>query len=72
MFRWGRKPILLAAVAFFMIGSLICALAVDMEMLIVGRAVQGVAGGGLIMMVNIVISDLFSMRYVSSPVSVSC
>ena len=31
-------------------------------MLIIGRAVQGVAGGGLILMVNIVISDLFSMR----------
>ena len=33
-----------------------------MKMLIIGRAVQGVAGGGLILMVNIVISDLFSMR----------
>lgn len=31
-------------------------------MLIVGRAIQGVGGGGLLTLVNIVIGDLFSMR----------
>ena len=31
-------------------------------MLIAGRAVQGAGGGGLIILVNITISDLFSMR----------
>lgn len=59
---WGRKPILLAGVALFMASSVICATAVNMKMLIVGRALQGTAGGGLIMLVNVVISDLFSMR----------
>lgn len=59
---WGRKIILLFAVALFMGSSIICALAVDMTMLITGRAIQGAAGGGLIMLVNIVISDVFSMR----------
>ncbi len=59
---WGRKPILLSAVALFIAASIICALAVDMKMLIAGRAVQGTASGGLIMMVNICISDIFSMR----------
>ena len=59
---WGRKPILLSAVALFIFASIICALAVDMKMLIAGRAVQGTASGGLIMMVNICISDIFSMR----------
>ena len=33
-----------------------------MKILIVGRALQGTAGGGLIQLVNIVISDIFSMR----------
>jgi EmrB/QacA subfamily drug resistance transporter len=59
---WGRKIILLAAVALFMGSSIVCALAVNMTMLITGRAIQGAAGGGLIMLVNIVISDVFSMR----------
>lgn len=60
---WGRKPILLLAVAWFFVGSVICATAVDMSMLIAGRAVQGVAGGGLIQLSIITISDIFSMRY---------
>ena len=59
---WGRKIMLLAAVALFIGSSVLCALAVNMTMLIAGRALQGVAGGGLIMLVNIVISDVFSMR----------
>ncbi|RFU34135.1 hypothetical protein B7463_g2228, partial [Scytalidium lignicola] len=59
---WGRKIVLLAAVAQFMGGSVLCALAVDMAMLVAGRALQGAAGGGVIMLVDIVISDVFSMR----------
>ncbi|KAF7122213.1 hypothetical protein CNMCM5793_000170 [Aspergillus hiratsukae] len=60
---WGRKPILLLAVAWFFGSSIICATAVDMLMLIAGRALQGVAGGGLLQLVTIVISDLFSVRH---------
>ncbi|KAK8197326.1 major facilitator superfamily domain-containing protein [Phyllosticta capitalensis] len=59
---FGRKPALLAANIFFLIGSLIAALSINIGMLIVARAIQGVGGGGLIILVNIVISDLFSMR----------
>ncbi|KAI9373198.1 major facilitator superfamily domain-containing protein [Aspergillus egyptiacus] len=59
---WGRKPILLSAVALFFISSIVCAKAVDMTMLIVGRSIQGVAGGGLIQLILITISDLFSVR----------
>ncbi|EKG22267.1 Tetracycline resistance protein TetB/drug resistance transporter [Macrophomina phaseolina MS6] len=59
---FGRKPVLLVANIVFFIGSLIAALAVSIGMLIAGRVVQGIGGGGLIILVNIVISDLFSMR----------
>ncbi|KAL8835385.1 MAG: hypothetical protein Q9176_006956 [Flavoplaca citrina] len=59
---WGRKPILLAAVAWFAGSSILCARAKTIEMLIIGRAFQGTAGGGLIQLVNIVVSDMFSMR----------
>ncbi|KAK5798487.1 hypothetical protein VI817_004777 [Penicillium citrinum] len=60
---WGRKLILLIAVAWFFVSSIICATAVNMQMLIAGRALQGVAGGGLLQLVIIVISDLFSVRH---------
>jgi MFS family permease len=54
--------VLLAAVAVFAIGSLVCAVSSSMGMLIAGRAVQGAAAGGLMILVNICVSDLFSMR----------
>lgn len=63
---WGRKPILLLANAIFLVGSLICALATKLTMILAGRAIQGVGGGGLIVLANISVSDLFSVRYVSS------
>ncbi|CEO61049.1 hypothetical protein PMG11_05432 [Penicillium brasilianum] len=59
---WGRKLILLIAVAWFFVSSIVCAVAVNMEMLIAGRALQGVAGGGLLQLITIIISDLFSVR----------
>ena len=60
---WGRKPVLLIAVGIFFTGSTLSATAVSMKMLIAGRAVQGLGGGGLLTLSNIVISDLFSLRY---------
>ncbi len=60
---WGRKLILLTAVAFFFASSILCALSTSMKMLIVGRTLQGTASGGLIPLVIITISDLYSMRY---------
>ena len=59
---WGRKVIFLAAVALFMVSSLVCGLSTSMGMLIAGRALQGAAGGGLMLLVTIIISDLFDMR----------
>jgi predicted MFS family arabinose efflux permease len=59
---WGRKPILLIAAAVFFLGSLLAAVSVNVGMLITARAIQGIGGGGLIILVNICISDLFSMR----------
>ncbi|KAH0008378.1 DNA repair protein RAD50, partial [Aureobasidium melanogenum] len=59
---FGRKPILITANVLFLIGSLIAALANSIGMLIAARAIQGVGGGGLVTLVNICISDLFSLR----------
>lgn len=59
---WGRKPVILLANVVFLVGSLLCAVSVSITMLIWSRVLQGVGGGGLVILVNIVISDLFSMR----------
>lgn len=59
---FGRKPILLVTNAIFFVGSLLAGVSVNMDMLIAARAIQGIGGGGLITLVNIAISDLFSVR----------
>ena len=59
---WGRKPVMLMAVAIFFVGSLICAIVEQLNAFIVGRAVQGLGAAGMGVMVNVVISDLFSLR----------
>ncbi|KAI8951889.1 multidrug resistance protein fnx1 [Xylaria longipes] len=59
---WGRKPVLLVAVGIFWIGSLIAALSKNIGQLIAARAIQGGAGGGIIVLINIAVSDLVSVR----------
>ncbi|KAF2723309.1 MFS general substrate transporter [Polychaeton citri CBS 116435] len=59
---FGRKPMLLLANIIFMVGSLIAALSNSIGMLIAARAIQGIGGGGLVILVNITIGDLFSLR----------
>lgn len=59
---WGRKPILLFAAFVFFVGSTLAATSISIGMLITARAIQGIGSGGLIVLVNICISDLFSMR----------
>ncbi|KAI5243124.1 putative major facilitator superfamily transporter [Aureobasidium subglaciale] len=58
---FGRKPMLLFANIIFMFGSLVAALSNSIGMLIVARAVQGLGSGGLVI-VNIAVGDLFSIR----------
>ncbi|RYP87629.1 hypothetical protein DL769_000488 [Monosporascus sp. CRB-8-3] len=59
---WGRKPALLGADIIFAVGSILAATSSSMRMLIAARALQGAAGGGLMHLVSITISDLFSVR----------
>jgi len=49
--RFGAKPLFLAAVAMFVLGSLLCATAQSAEMLIAFRVLQGL-GGGFVMPVG--------------------
>ena len=64
---WGRKSIMLIAVAIFLAGSLLCALAPHMDVLIAGRAVQGLGASGMGIMVVIPTSTLgFLVTYLST------
>lgn len=54
----GRRPTIYAAILIFLAGSVISALAPNMLVLIIGRAVQGLGGGGLFALSQTVIGDL--------------
>src|SRR5438128_8617816 len=56
---FGRRPILLFAVAVFLIGSLLAGLSQEMWQLIAFRAVQGLGAGALFPVAIAVIGDLF-------------
>lgn len=58
----GRKPLLLFAIATFVAGSILGGLAGDMNALIVARVVQGVGGGGLMILSQAAIADVIPAR----------
>lgn len=59
---FGHKAVLVTAIALFTVGSVMGGLAQNMEMLIAGRAVQGLGGGGLMIMAMAVIAVIVSPK----------
>ena len=55
--RFGRRRMLLAALAIFTAASALCALAQTMPQLIGARALQGLGGGGLMTLAQALISE---------------
>jgi len=58
----GRRAMMLIAIAVFVAGSLVCALAPGMTVLVLGRALQGLGGGGLMALAQTIIADIVSPR----------
>ena len=59
---WGRKPLLIFAILAFTAGSVTGALAESMTGLIVSRGLQGLGGGGLMILSQAVIADVIPAR----------
>ncbi|KAL9025148.1 MAG: hypothetical protein Q9196_005984 [Gyalolechia fulgens] len=59
---FGRKPSLLFAYTMFAIGSLGCGLTGTIGGLIAARAVQGIGGGGMLIVATVLLSDLIPIR----------
>ena len=58
----GRKSLLLVTLLFFTVGAIVGALAQNVTTLLVGRSIQGVGGGGIISLTEILITDLVPLR----------
>lgn len=59
---FGRRPVILVAIGLFMVGSITGALASSIEVLILSRVIQGLGGGGLMILSQAAIADVVPAR----------
>lgn len=59
---FSRKSVFQVAVAFFLLGSVLCGLAGSMAMLVGARALQGIGGGALMVTATAVIGEVIPLR----------
>ena len=59
---YGRRAMITVSLVLFTAGSILCAVAPNMPVLIVARGLQGLGGGGIMPVVQTVISDVVSPR----------
>lgn len=57
-----RRWLMISSVAFLIFGSGICGDAIGGAMLISGRAVQGIGGGGINLLIELIICDLVPLH----------
>lgn len=53
---------MLTALTLFFVGTVICSVANDFTHMLVGRSIQGVGGGGLIALSEVIVTDLVPLR----------
>src|SRR6202161_3008068 len=59
---YGRRAMIIAALSLFIAGSVLCGIAPNMPVLIMARGLQGLGGGGIMPIVQTVISDVVTPR----------
>ncbi|KAI0101854.1 major facilitator superfamily domain-containing protein [Nemania sp. FL0031] len=59
---FGRRYPFIASIAIFTLGSGIAGGSKDVAMFIAGRLVQGIGGGGMIMLIDLIVCDLLPLR----------
>lgn len=59
---FGRKPILYICIGIFGVGSIVFGIARSMKVLILGRTIQGIGGGGLEALCEIILTDITTLK----------
>ena len=66
----GRLPVLVGSLVVFALGSLVTAVAFDLETMVAGRFLQGVGGGGLVPATLALVADLYPPQRRGLPLGV--
>ncbi|MBA4610162.1 multidrug effflux MFS transporter [Stappia taiwanensis] len=64
--RYGRRPVLLWGLAIFVVGSVICAVAPSIEVLLTGRMLQATGGCAGIVLGRAIVRDLYDRSQAAS------
>lgn len=59
---YGRKPIFFIGLTIFLVGSILCGLAVSMEQLIFFRLIQGIGAGAVLPVATTIVGDIYSTQ----------
>ncbi|CAG8958378.1 hypothetical protein HYFRA_00011055 [Hymenoscyphus fraxineus] len=59
---FGRKEIILISALLFAVGSIVAAVAKDFTYMLVGRSIQGIGGGGILALGEILVTDLVPLK----------
>src|ERR1700741_4604196 len=58
---YGRRPVYLAAIALFLVGSMLAGVSQSMLQLVIFRALQGLGAGGLIPLALTIIGEIYTL-----------
>jgi MFS transporter, DHA1 family, multidrug resistance protein len=67
--RFGRRPVVLVGLAMFIAGSVLCALAPTIGVLIVGRIVQSGGGAAGMVIARAIVRDLYAREQAASMIA---
>lgn len=59
---FGRKSVLIICNALFGIGCLICGISYNLELLVIGRVISGIGGGGVQSLATIAVTDIVPLE----------
>lgn len=59
---FGRRPLVIVGIVLFLVGALVGGLARNFTHMLVGRSIQGMGGGGIMVLTEIIITDLIPLR----------
>lgn len=60
---FGRPICLMASLIFFTVGTLLCCVSHSIAHMLVGRSLQGVGGGGIVVLSLVIFTDIVPLRF---------